>query len=104
MLCIFDEAAASTGIAALFADAMVSLARQWLLRSRLWMPPVAAAGGLLTLLAGSAIVPRTQFAPGLAVEPPARFVVLAASICLIAISFTLLLCVYWFRFSRTRRA
>jgi len=104
MLCVFDEAAPATGAWPLFADALISLARQWLLRSRLWMRLVATLGGLLTILAGTAIVPQARIASALVGESMDRFVVLAASICVTMISLILLLCVYWFRFSRGRRA
>ena len=104
MVCIFDEAVDSGGAATLFFDVLMSLARQWVLRSRLWLVPVAALGALLTMLAGSAVVPRTKFSPVRITATPSQFVVLSASVCLVAISFTLLLCVHWFRFSRKRRA
>jgi hypothetical protein len=103
MMCIFDEAS-SSGAWPLFADALVSLARQWVIRSRLWMLLVAVTGALLTLGAGVAVVPHARLAATLATIPAREFVVLAASVCLAMISFTLLLCVYWFRFSRRRRA
>jgi len=42
MLCIFDEMAADgVGNATLYADALISLARQWILRTGLWIPCVA---------------------------------------------------------------
>jgi acetyl esterase/lipase len=43
MLCVFDEAADS-GTAPFFSDALVSLARQWLIRSGAWR--VATGAGL----------------------------------------------------------
>lgn len=51
MLWIFDE---STGAAAwmLLADALISLARQWLLRSGAWKLLVAGAGGLIQITVG----------------------------------------------------
>jgi len=103
MLCIFDEAA-SAGSWPFFADVLASLARQWVLRSRLWTLLAAVAGALLTLAAGVAVVPQQRVAATLTTVPAREFVVLAASVCLTMISFTLLLCVYWFRFSRRRRA
>ena len=50
MLWIFDEAAGPWGAASLFSDAGVSLVRQWLLRSGLWMWVVAAIAGIIPLL------------------------------------------------------
>jgi hypothetical protein len=51
MLCIFEEAAAG-GAAPLFADGLISLVRQWLLRSRSWKLAAAVIGGLLEITAG----------------------------------------------------
>jgi hypothetical protein len=50
MLCIFNEAADTWGAAALFSDASVSLARQWLLRSGLWRWVVATILGIIPLI------------------------------------------------------
>lgn len=41
MLCTFDEAAQERRVARLFADAFVSLTRQWLLRPNSWRAPAA---------------------------------------------------------------
>jgi D-alanyl-D-alanine carboxypeptidase len=43
MLWIFDEAAAAQGVPRLFADAFVSLLRQWVARPESWHMPLAAA-------------------------------------------------------------
>jgi CubicO group peptidase (beta-lactamase class C family) len=43
MLWIFDEAAATQGVPRLFADAFVSLLRQWVVRPESWHAPLAAA-------------------------------------------------------------
>lgn len=50
MLWIFDEAADASGAASLFSDASVSLVRQWLLRSGLWMWVVAGIAGIIPLI------------------------------------------------------
>jgi hypothetical protein len=47
MLWIFEEAAAAEGASIFFADGLVSLARQWLIREGTWKVAVAAIGGLL---------------------------------------------------------
>ena len=47
MLWIFDEAGAVEGVAPYFADGLVSLVRQWLIREGTWKIAVAAIGGLL---------------------------------------------------------
>ena len=52
MLWIFDEAAKSERVSALFFDAVISLARQWLLRSGYWKVAAGVAGGLLQVAAG----------------------------------------------------
>lgn len=102
MLSIFDEAPPPA--TELFSDALISLARQWLVRSRLWMRLAATVGGLLTILAAVAIVPQGRIESALVAESMDRFIVLAGSICVVAISLTLLLCVCWFRYSLRRRA
>jgi len=50
MLWIFDEAADSCGVVSLFSDASVSLFRQWLLRSGLWIWVVAGIAGIIPLI------------------------------------------------------
>lgn len=52
MLWIFDETAGGAPQALLFSDALVSLTRQWLLRSGAWKLLVAGAGGLVQITAG----------------------------------------------------
>ncbi len=47
MLWIFDEVASAQGVARLFADGFLSLARQWLIRQGIWKVVAAAIGGLL---------------------------------------------------------
>jgi len=54
MLAIFDESASGWGAARLFADAVVSLVRQWTLRPQFWEERAAAAdSGLFPLLENS---------------------------------------------------
>lgn len=50
MLWIFDQAAGSPGVASLFADAGISLARQWLIRSSLWKWLVASVVAVVPLI------------------------------------------------------
>jgi hypothetical protein len=50
MAWIFDEASDTWGAASLFSDATRSLARQWLLRSKLWLWLVAGIAGIIPLL------------------------------------------------------
>ena len=50
MLWIFDEAEDACGAASLFSDVSVSLVRQWLLRSGLWIWVVAGIAGIIPLI------------------------------------------------------
>jgi len=52
MLWIFDQSADSQGVCALFFDGLISLARQWLLRSGSWKVAAGIAGGLVQVTAG----------------------------------------------------
>jgi hypothetical protein len=49
MLWIFDEAADAWSAPPFFSDAIVSLVRQWLLRSGLWIWLVAGIAGIIPL-------------------------------------------------------
>jgi hypothetical protein len=101
MLWIFDESNAHNVALPLFADALASLSRQWLLRSAIWIPIAACAGAVLPLAAGVSLGCAMKFPP----HPVSRTVdlellELTAITALIAISCTLILCVVWFRVSR----
>lgn len=50
MLWIFDQAEGSWGTASLIADAVISLSRQWCLRSGLWIWFVATIAGTVPLI------------------------------------------------------
>jgi hypothetical protein len=50
MFFIFDEAANSWGAGSLFCDAILSLLRQWLIRSELWKWLVAGIAGIVLLI------------------------------------------------------
>jgi hypothetical protein len=50
MLWIFDEATDTWGPVSLLADAGISLIRQWLMRSELWIGAAAFIGGILPLV------------------------------------------------------
>jgi hypothetical protein len=77
MLWIFEKASLSDGAAPLLADGLVSLARQWLLRTESWKWVVAVLGGMLQVTAGGlgALLfgPRPMLAhlPGSRWIPPA---------------------------------
>jgi hypothetical protein len=53
MLWIFDEASVSQGAFVLLLDLLVSVLRQWLLRSGAWKVALALIGGLMQVTAGS---------------------------------------------------
>jgi hypothetical protein len=55
MLYIFDEAALSTSAFPLLVDALLSLARQWVLRSGAWKLAAAVLGACLQVAAGGLI-------------------------------------------------
>ena len=50
MLWIFEDAASSWGAGSLFVDAILSLFRQWLIRSELWEWLVADIAGVVPLI------------------------------------------------------
>jgi hypothetical protein len=52
LLWIFDESAGASGAAPLLYDAVISLLRQWLIRSEMWKWLVAGIVGALPLLIG----------------------------------------------------
>ena len=103
MLLIFDE---SPNQASLLADGVVSLARQWLLRSGLWKWVLASLGALLTLLPTLVILPAhtPNHLDEVRLDSPVGSVLLIALASVLTVSFTLILAVTWFRVARRRRA
>jgi hypothetical protein len=92
MLCVFDEAGVA-GRPGLFADCLLSLARQWVLRSGLWILAVAGAAALVQMgLAGTAWLALARRALSMFLadvwsasgSPPAQGTLLLASGILIA--------------------
>ena len=55
MLCTFEESSASEGPLTLVLDGVVSLARQWVLRSGAWKIAFAIVGGCLEVTVGGLI-------------------------------------------------
>jgi hypothetical protein len=55
MLWIYDETRGTAAVWMLFADALVSLARQWLLRAGAWKLLAAGVGGVLQITLGGLI-------------------------------------------------
>ena len=71
MLWIFDEASASEGVGALFFDGVISLARQWVVRSGSWKIGVAILGAMLQVSLGGlgwAVVQHPRIAAATARE------------------------------------
>jgi hypothetical protein len=58
MLWIYDETALTGSVAPLFVDGIVSLARQWFLRSGYWKIMAALAGALFQMTIGGALALR----------------------------------------------
>jgi hypothetical protein len=54
MLWIFDEARLSEGAFVLLLDLLISVTRQWLLRSGVWKVAFALAGAVVQVMAGGA--------------------------------------------------
>ena len=54
MLWIFGISRVERGARSLITDAIVSLLRQWILRTRWWLVPIAIVWSLVTLLGGNA--------------------------------------------------
>jgi hypothetical protein len=114
---IFEE---SGRPARLLADALVSLARQWFLRSRLWIVALAAlVGGVIPFALGFGLIRmaggRLGVAPAmhrhLPPVPPHTasptvaepFIMLATAIAMLFISGTMIFAITWFRYSQQRR-
>jgi hypothetical protein len=103
----------------LLLDALVSLGRQWLLRTRAWVFAVAAVGGMIPFALGLGflsftrryfgVAPVVHHAHRVVAAPGAResatqpFVMLTATIAVMFILGTMLLAIAWFRQSIKRR-
>jgi hypothetical protein len=110
---IFDESGRPPG---LLGDVAVSLARQWILRTRLWIFALAALGGVIPFalsfglisFAGGTLgvgpVPHRHLQPvalhtvSQSVTEP--FVMLTAVIAVMFISGTMIFAITWFRYSQ----
>lgn len=105
MLWIFDQTAPKAGTSLLFKDVVVSLLRQWLIRSRLWIFLVAATGALFTMLAGNSMlhflfsrIVRRQ------ASSPQEVLLFAAVLALLTVIFTVIVFVNTAFRVRRRRA
>jgi hypothetical protein len=107
MLLIFDEmsAANSAGIGVYF-DALISLARQWIVRCGFWKPVVSVALSALLLFAVPFVRPVRSWAmpPDAAADLPADVLVKITLLTLGLISVILIAIVSWSRSVATRRS
>jgi hypothetical protein len=102
----------------LVADVLISLARQWILRSKLWIFALAALGGVIPFVLGFEIISRTTGFMGgpirhrhlvrpaveaLNQDATAPFLLLTAVITVMFISGTMIFAITWFRYSQRRR-
>lgn len=106
MMWIFDETASRQGPWQLLADGLVSLLRQWFLRSgAVWKLPLAALGGLLAPLLGLGLLPIVrQASSNIRIHSLASLMILTTLCSMLIITLTLILCVSWFWFFQKRRA
>jgi hypothetical protein len=72
MLWIFDEARATVGVLPMFADALESLARQWLIRSGAWTYVVGVAVNATVMTVAFLGPGISGGAPPTPAEPPAE--------------------------------
>lgn len=101
----------------LLLDVLISLGRQWLLRTQVWIFALAAVGGLIPLALGFGFLrlvggrlrvapmplrPRTV-APHVSASITEPFVMLTAVIAVMFISGTMILAIAWFGYSQQRR-
>jgi len=102
MLLIFDESAAAASTRPLFADALVSLLRQWLLRTGWWKFALVAAGALLQLSIGGILwfsFGRFPGPTGLPVDQHPELAAMMRLVALVAVGLlgSVLLLVFWWR-------
>jgi hypothetical protein len=98
MLCIYEEA----GSASFFADALVSLTRQWLLRSGGWKIAVVLAGALLQMSLGGILwlsIGRLPGQTGWSAEPHPEIAAMMRLVVLSAIGLLagVIFLVFWWR-------
>jgi hypothetical protein len=98
---IFEECG---GPVKLLGDALLSLLRQWVLRTVVWIVALAAVGGLLPLWLGVKLLQISQHFYLAQAKTLEMFLLATMAISLAAIVMTLMLAIYWFRYSKRRRA
>lgn len=70
MLWIFEQASAADGVAPLFADGVLSVLRQWLLRSDFWKVALALFGGMLQMNLGGLVALSSTPQPAVRAPDP----------------------------------
>jgi hypothetical protein len=107
MLWIYDQAAPEAGGTALCLDALLSLGRQWLLRSGLWKVVVALVGGLLQVGFASAVMAgiRRVQAPRILTGANPELAILMRLTVLITVGLlaAVMFLVFWWRMLSRRR-
>jgi hypothetical protein len=105
MLWIYDQFALEGSTSTLMSDAVVSLLRQWLVRSRLWMVSAALAGAMLTILSGNALLhfifSRIRMREA---ASPQELFLFTVALSLLTVAFTLIAAVLPVLRARRRRA
>jgi hypothetical protein len=102
MLCIYEEAAQVGAVLSLFGDVLISLARQWFLRSGGWKIAVVLGGALFQVSIGGILWLSLGRAPGPSGLPADAHPELAAMMRLCTLVAVGLLCgvmflVFWWR-------
>jgi len=91
MLWIFDQMGSEVRTLPLMRDVVVSLLRQWFVRSRLWLIPAALAGALFTMVAGNALLRFIFRHVALGrTDSPQELFLFATSLALLTIAFVLI--------------
>ncbi len=101
----------------LLGDMFISIVRQWLFRSRIWIFAASGLGGTIPFALGLGFlnIARSWFgmtphvrrmhavAPGVSQPLNEPFIMLTSTIAVMFISGTMLLTVAWFRYAQRRR-
>lgn len=105
MLWIYDSSAAEGETALLLQDAGVSLFRQWVLRSKLWIIVAALAGAYGTILSASAFMHFT-FRRMVLIQGrvPQELFVVGTAVALMLVAFSVIVAVLPLVRPRRRRA
>jgi hypothetical protein len=102
MLWIFDEAAQTGAVSPLIADVLISLARQWCLRSSYWKFALAPLGALFQVTLGSALIIGIGQGPGpsnlsVAENPELAALMRLATLTAVGLVAAIMFLVVWWR-------